>query len=105
VTPATPRTQGSAADVLQHPRLRSLHKNVRVPSPPHALLPWLFLAKAALDERCEAAEKTDNTPDEQIKKMLLDTLTKEVLSLSIKRTFVHFCITSLALLVTVCLSS
>lgn len=36
---------------------------------------------ATLEELCEAAEGTDDTPDKQIKQTLPDTLPKEVLSL------------------------
>lgn len=79
--------RGSSAGMLKHRRFQRLCKDVQIMTPPHALLPRLFLVKAALDELCEAAERTDDTP--------------EVLSLLRKHTKVLLIITSLPLLVTV----
>lgn len=52
-----------------------------------------WMVTAALDELCEAAERTDDTPDQQVKQMLLDMLPEEVLSLLRKHTKVLLIIT------------
>lgn len=55
----------------------------------------------AVNELCEAAERTDGTPEKQVKQRLLDMLLKEGLSLLRKCGKVPAIITLLPLLVTV----